>query len=354
MVHLVFCFKPKTSLLGSKAGHCNQTQMEVLEPRCSRQALRCYDNRIHNILSATVLFQSVPPSKITMAEKSNDPAKPSGKHPGDRLASYFENFFRGVIGIATFGASITFSKIVEAPTTPFHHYGFTTHQIQYLIASAWLLFILTLAFTSFFAGALSLYRPQAVQAFGETYGETRVKVLWYAIAVSAILFTLVIASFISLSLVVVAYVGAVGWIALFFTLFFALLGYAAMIWQSPLKWPQLRFEREGQTTFEEHLGLRDEHGGLHQRMESIPVPKIRFREPQPAHEEGAGYGRSTSGDYAQGGGRRVSRKEEGYDRDRYSRASTVISDAYEPGRFGQDGYIYDDGVREGVVMSAYR
>lgn len=31
----------------------------------------------------------------------------------------------------------------------------------------------------------------------------------------------------------------------------------------------------------------------------------------------------------------------------------VIFDAYEPGRFGQNGLIYDDVLREGLVMSRY-
>ena len=297
-------------------------------------------------------------------------AEPAAKHPGERLASYFENFFKTIVGVATLGASITFAKIVQSPVAPFHDYGFSTQGIQYLIATSWLFFVLALAFTSFFASALSLWRPQAVKAFGTENGSERRKVLWYATAVSAFLFALAVVAFITISLVVVGYAGPVGWVAVTFTIIFAVMGFASIIWQSPLEWPNwvVRFEREEQGAFEKHMGLHPgtltgrrtndtENGDLPTmpRHRSRQRPSEPQQQPQAQPERtnsGYDYGRSTSGDYAGGNWRQV-RKDEGYDLNRYSRASTVISDAYEPGRLGQNGLIYDDGVREGLVMSRY-
>ena len=67
--------------------------------------------------------------------KYKDPPPPA--HPGERLASYFENFFRTVIGITTLGASITFAKIVQDPVKPFHNFGFSKYDAQWFLAISW-------------------------------------------------------------------------------------------------------------------------------------------------------------------------------------------------------------------------
>lgn len=312
---------------------------------------------------------------------SADPASgdPPDQHSGVRLASYFENFFRTITGISTLGASITFSKIVQAPVEPFHDYGFGPQDIQYLISLSWLFFILALAFTSFFASALSLWRPQAIKAFGTTTGTERVKVLWFATAVSVSLFGLEAVAFITISLVVVAYTGAVGWVAVGLMIMFTLAGLGVIIWRSPLAWPKWvkMVEREGDSTYGTMLrratgGEQDEDGHWHGR-EQLPTsqtPKQRPRQQQesiqpqqpmqrqrPARHGGSyDYGRSTSGEHMEKGEPtwRNSRKEKDFEHNRYSGASTVTSEAYEPGRFGQSGMVrYDDGIREGFVMKAY-
>jgi hypothetical protein len=155
-------------------------------------------------------------------------------HPGERLASYFENFFRTVLGIATLGASITFSKIVQAPVNPFDDFGYSKYTIQWFLAISWLLFVLALAFTSFFASLLSLYRPQAVKAFGTKVSSERRKVMWYVTLVSSLLFGLVIGAFVFASLVVVGYAGAVGWITVGFCVIFGTGGFGTILYQSPI------------------------------------------------------------------------------------------------------------------------
>ena len=292
---------------------------------------------------------------------ADPPSAPSAKHPGDRLASYFENFFRTIVGIATLGASITFSKIAQSPAPPFRNYGFSTREIQYLLATSWLLFVLALAFTSFFASALSLWRPQAVAAFGTENGKTRRKVLWFATGVSAFLFGLAVAAFLTLALVVVAYAGPVGWVAVAFMVLFALMGYGSIIWQSPLEWPRwlVDFEQEEQDAFEKHLKRTEterQRGNHEDGLTSMPTRRpSRQRPPERLEREDRGrdYGRSTSGDHA-GGNRRYSRRDGGDEKTRYSRASTVVTDVNEPGVYGHSGMMmYDNGVREGLVMSRY-
>lgn len=174
-----------------------------------------------------------------MTSSQQDPhADPLAKQPGDRLATFFENFFRIITGVSTLGASITFSKIVQSPVTPFHNYCFSPQNIQYLISLSWLFFVLALAFTSFSASALTLWRPQAVKAFGNTTGAERVKVLWFATGVSAFLFGLEVIAFVTISLVVAAYTGPVGWMAVGFMIMFSVAGFGVIIWRSPLAWPR--------------------------------------------------------------------------------------------------------------------
>jgi len=301
-----------------------------------------------------------------VSSQPGDPIDPAAKHPGERLASYFENFFRTITGVSTLGASITFTNIVKAPVTPFHNFGFSSQRIQYLISLSWLFFVLALALTSFFASALSLWRPQAVKAFGTTTGADRVKVLWFATGVSAFLFGLEVAAFLTVSLVVTAYTGPVGWVAVGFVIIFGMLGFGVIIWRSPMTWPALvrRPEREEMDMLGRHVGThREREGekyetGLEYGGEQLPaIPRQRSR-PERAERKGGkeyAYGRSTSGEYREQATAdwRSSRRKETDGFNRYSRASTVLSEAYDPGTFGQQGMVYDDGIREGLVMSRY-
>lgn len=156
------------------------------------------------------------------------------KSPGERLSSFFDNFLKTVAGICTFGASLTFSKIISDPVVPWINYGFSHFQVQRYIAISWLCFILGLAITSFAASALSLWRPKLIKAFGTVDSDGRRTVMWWATAVSSVLFGLLMAAFIFLGLVVVAYAGPVGWAAVGATTFFGTLGFGSIIWQSPL------------------------------------------------------------------------------------------------------------------------
>lgn len=161
-------------------------------------------------------------------------APPTKTHPGERLATYFDNFFKTIVGVATLGASVTFSKVLSQPVTPWIDYGFSTDTVQDFLAISWLLFLLDLVITSFAASALSLYHPQAVKYFGTSDSSDRRIVMWWATLVSFVLYGLLISAFTFLGLAVTAYVGRVGWVAIAFTAFFGASGVGVIIWQSPI------------------------------------------------------------------------------------------------------------------------
>jgi hypothetical protein len=58
--------------------------------------------------------------------------------------------------------------------------------------------------------------------------------MWWATLVSSVLFCLLMAAFVFLSLAVTAYVGPVGWAALALSAVFGCTGTAVIIWQSPI------------------------------------------------------------------------------------------------------------------------
>lgn len=58
--------------------------------------------------------------------------------------------------------------------------------------------------------------------------------MYYATAVSMVLFGLLVVAFLFLGLVVTAYVGPVGWTAVGFTVLSGVLGFGSIVWQSPI------------------------------------------------------------------------------------------------------------------------
>jgi hypothetical protein len=142
---------------------------------------------------------------------------PQPVHPGERLAAYFDKFFTTIVGISTLGASLSFTRVVSAPVQPWIDHGIPLIDIQNNFAIAFLLLVADLALTSAAASALSLYRPQAVDYFGRADSHRRRIVMWWATFVSVVLFGLVFTAFIFLGLVVAAYSGPIGWIAVGFT-----------------------------------------------------------------------------------------------------------------------------------------
>lgn len=116
------------------------------------------------------------------------------------------------------------------------------------------------------------------------------------------------------------------------------------------------FEREEQDAFEKHLHRSEterQRGTGGDNLTRLPTRQPSRQYPQEKDDRGRDYGRSTSGDY-KGGTRQYPRRGGGDDTNRYRRASNVVTDVNEPGIFGHGGvFMYDNGVREGLVMSRY-
>lgn len=182
---------------------------------------------------------SEPPAPVPTA------AATPQKHPGERLADFFNNFFKTITAISTLGASLTFSKTVSSPVEPWRHYGFTATELQFYIADAFVCFAVTLFITTLAASALSMWRPQAIVYFGTTDSHKRRIVLWWASLVSFVLVGLEITAFIFMGLVIAGLTGPAGWVALGFTVFFGIIVMAVIVWQSPIGSPPPILQHKG-------------------------------------------------------------------------------------------------------------
>lgn len=171
---------------------------------------------------------------------------PMAKHSGTSVATFFNGLFTTIIGIATLGASVTFSYVLSNNTQqPLSaNPTFSMEQIQTFLAISWLLFLLALAVASLGSTLLTFFKKHWVADWNGTNGRTsQWSVQMYASVISGIMGGLVIGAFILLGLVVVAYSPIVGWIAVGFTSFFGLIIVISVINQAPWPWrdntPQL-------------------------------------------------------------------------------------------------------------------
>jgi hypothetical protein len=155
-------------------------------------------------------------------------------HPGERLADYFDNFFKAITAISTLGASLTFAKVVQSPVEPLIDYGFSKITVQYYLANSWTLFIIDLGLTTLASTTLTNYKPQAIDYFGTEDSKERRTVLWWASLVSTVCLGLLCAAFFFLSLVVAALAGPAGWAAVGFVSLFTCICAGIVIWQSPI------------------------------------------------------------------------------------------------------------------------
>lgn len=165
--------------------------------------------------------------------------RPMAKHSGASVSTFFNGLFTTTIGIATLGASITFSYVLSSnisvpgsmnPT-------FDQEQVKDFLAISWLLFLLTLAFGSLGSTLLTFFKNHWIADWDGINGKTsQWTVQMYAVVASGLLGSLIISAFVLLCLVVVAYSASIGWIALGFTAFFGLIILLAVINQAPWPW----------------------------------------------------------------------------------------------------------------------
>lgn len=165
--------------------------------------------------------------------------QPIAKHSGSSVSTFFNGVFTSSIGVATLGASITFSYVLSNNNNipPSRNPFFTTTQIQQFLATSWLLFLLTLAFASLGSTFLTFFKGHWIADWDGLNGRTsQQSVQMYAVCSSGLLGGLIIGAFVLLCLVVVAYSEVVGWIALGFTTFFGLVIAVAVLGQAPWPW----------------------------------------------------------------------------------------------------------------------
>lgn len=165
--------------------------------------------------------------------------RPMAKHSGSSVSTFFNGLFTTIMGIATLGASITFSYVLSNNTsTPRgKNPTFTVDQIQLFLAISWLLFLLAVAFASLGSTLLTFFKSHWIADWDGLNGRTsQCSVQMYAVFASGLMGALIIGAFMLLCLVVVAYSTIVGWVALGFTAFFGVIILLAVINQAPWPW----------------------------------------------------------------------------------------------------------------------
>lgn len=118
--------------------------------------------------------------------------------------------------------------------------------------------------------------------------------MWYASAVSALLFGMLVVAFVFLGLVVASYSGAIGWVAVAFTALVGGIGFGVIVWQSPIGSKAIGGEgpsRQG-TGFDEYA-----NGGGAQQGVQYYQPQVTEAEDF-AYDEKGGY--NISGGYDDG------------------------------------------------------
>lgn len=154
--------------------------------------------------------------------------------PGAKVAAWLNSLFTVIVALGTFGTSVTFSYVVSGIRAPVVHARFSTVEFEVFISLSWLLFLLALAFATLFSTLLAFYNEQAIADWQNPDRAKRLLIQWTATITTAILYGLVIAAFIFLSLVITAYSPTVGWVACGFTTAFGFGGFIAITIQCPL------------------------------------------------------------------------------------------------------------------------
>ena len=140
--------------------------------------------------------------------------------PADALYAWWDSFAKGIIGLTTLGASITFSVILSELPDPIairsthpsklsRKIAFDKETVRKFLSVAWLMFVL----------ALGLAMVSLVQLKKKRRAGDGMKVL------ELVLEWLVLAAFMFLALAVSAYVPEVGVAGVAFIAFFALLAF---------------------------------------------------------------------------------------------------------------------------------
>lgn len=155
-------------------------------------------------------------SEVTHDESLSEQAWAVGKD-----IAYLDEVFKISIGVATFGGTITFTLILTDIREPVF---MTRPTVQGLLAISWLLFIAALGIAAIMKSLLKFYGQKITREFQGEKGRRK----WNLVdkAVSLALGVALLGAFFAASVVVMAYVKAVGGIGVLFTVL------ALIVWVS--------------------------------------------------------------------------------------------------------------------------
>jgi hypothetical protein len=142
----------------------------------------------------------------------------------------FQGFLSFIIGISIFGASI-FTVIISEIANPgdlSEAPRFTRETVRTFLGISWLLFVLALGVVAL---SMSLLAYQQEHKNTGINGPWRYRWERLGLLASALIQLLVIAAFLFLSLVLVAYTEVVGWVAVAFTSIAAACAFVSLVFQ---------------------------------------------------------------------------------------------------------------------------
>jgi len=158
-------------------------------------------------------LSSAPP--VPVGPSVTQTKAPNGTSTTEVIKS-FEGFLSFVLSLSIFGAS-TFAVIVSQIANPSDLVAnprFTRETIRTLLSISWLLFVLALGIVAVSMSLLASQREHAKAGLDSLWRRTWERL---GLLASSLIQLLVIAAFLFLSLVLVAYTEAVGWVAVAFT-----------------------------------------------------------------------------------------------------------------------------------------
>lgn len=177
---------------------------------------------------STASTPSTPPPADTPAPNPTTPIRPqpvsrqSDPHVQQSVKD-FETFISFTFSISIFGAS-TFAIIAGQMADPADIWKpeappFSLGTVRVFLGIAWLCFVLALAVAGYSSSILVLHRQRAGGVYDRSWGKA-----WdrFGVVASVALHLLLVCAFLFLSLGLVAYVGAVGWVAVGFASGFVL------------------------------------------------------------------------------------------------------------------------------------
>lgn len=154
----------------------------------------------------------------------------------------WNRLFTTIIALGTLGTSITFTFVLQNPQSPPSDGArFDANAVQFFLALSWLLFLLALATASLGSTLLTFFKKHWVNDWDGLHGRrSQLSVQLYAVSISGLMGALLIAAFILMCLVVVAYQPTIGWLSLGFTSLFGVVVLVSILNQVPWPWIQPR------------------------------------------------------------------------------------------------------------------